>query len=83
VGDVPVIRVKEGTYERLTELKDRLKFETYDQVISYLIDAATSPRSFLESAALWAEDVRGDVKSLAEELRRLTQLLSQLKGSSP
>ena len=74
---MPMIRVKDDVYERLLELKKSLGHASFSETIAYLLDRATSPSTFLESLAYFAQDIRKDIKDLKDTLKRLVGLLEQ------
>ena len=67
---MPTVRVREDVYRRLLELKQRLHHQSFSDTIDYLLDLATSPRTFMEAAVYWLEDVRSDVKELKNLLKK-------------
>jgi predicted CopG family antitoxin len=71
------IRIKEGTRERLEELKKKLNADSYDQVINDLLDGYTDPVRALELMIYWFVDIRNDVKEITNHLRMLDQVLHQ------
>ena len=71
------IRIKEGTRERLEELKKKLNADSYDQVINDLLDGYTDPVRALELMIYWFVDIRNDVKEITNHLRMLDQALHQ------
>jgi predicted CopG family antitoxin len=71
------IRIKEGTRERLEELKKKLNADSYDQVINNLLDGYTDPVRALELMIYWFVDIRNDVKEITNHLRMLDQVLHQ------
>ena len=71
------IRIREGTKERLEELKKKLNADSYDQVINNLLDGYTDPVRALELMIYWFVDIRNDVKEITNHLRMLDQVLHQ------
>ena len=71
------IRIREGTRERLEELKKKLNADSYDQVINDLLDGYTDPVRALELMIYWFVDIRNDVKEITNHLRMLDQVLQQ------
>ena len=71
------IRIREGTKERLEELKKKLNADSYDQVINDLLDGYTDPVRALELMIYWFVDIRNDVKEITNHLRMLDQVLHQ------
>jgi len=71
------IRIREGTRERLEELKKKLNADSYDQVINNLLDGYTDPVRALELMIYWFIDIRNDVKEITNHLRMLDQVLHQ------
>jgi predicted CopG family antitoxin len=71
------IRIREGTRERLEELKKKLNADSYDQVINDLLDGYTDPVRALELMIYWFVDIRNDVKEITNHLRMLDQVLHQ------
>lgn len=75
---MPVIRLREEVYVKLKALKHRLNHATYSDTVAYLISKATSPATFLESAAWFLEDMRSDIKELKELIKELNHALTKL-----
>lgn len=75
---MPAVRVNEDVYARLKQLKQRLRHSSFNETVKYLLDNATSPKTFLESLAFWLEDVRNDTKELVAELKQLRENLEKL-----
>jgi len=71
---MPNIRVHKDVYEKLKEMKNRLKHSSMNETIKYLIDAATSPKGFLEAAIFFLEDIRSDMKKLISILEEVSKL---------
>jgi len=71
------IRIREGTRERLEELKKKLDADSYDEVINNLLDGYTDPVRALELMIYWFVDIRNDVKEITNHLRMLDQVLHQ------
>ena len=71
------IRVKNKVYEKLTELKGRLGFETYSDVVEYLIEYSTSPMALVN----WFMDLRCDFKKLIREIEELNDRIRRLEES--
>ena len=72
---MPVIRLQQDVYERLLRLKKTLGHRSFSETVNYLLDRATNPRTFLESLAYFAEDMRRDVKELKETLKQLVEAI--------
>lgn len=71
--------MNEDTYRRLKQLKEKLRHESFNETITYLLDIATSPRTFLESMAYFLEDMRSDIKELARTMKKLSEILGESK----
>ena len=71
------VRLRPDVYRELKELKKRMGFNSISDTVAWLLKRATSPAAFIEAAAFFMEDMRGDVKMLLEELRRLRRLLEE------
>ena len=75
---MPVIKLKDEVYQRLRDLKVRLGHSSFNETVSYLLDKATDPKTFLESLTFFLEDVRSDVKRLVMQLENLNAYLRKL-----
>ena len=72
---MPQVRVDDNVYRRLKEFKQKLHHSSFNETIAYLLDVASNPRSFLETAAYFLEDMRRDVKGLREALEELLKVV--------
>ena len=75
-----MIKVKRGTRDRLEELKQRMGARSYDEVINALLDGYADPVKALELLIYWMADLRNDVKTAVEELKKLNSALSLVEG---
>ena len=72
-----MIKVKRGTRDRLEELKQKMGARSYDEVINALLDGYADPVKALGLLVYWLADLRDDVKTAVEELRKLNSLLNR------
>lgn len=73
-----LIRVDKEVHEKLRYIKNKLKHRSFNETITYLMDVASSPKSFLEASIYFLEDLRNDVKSVRYELSRLVEVLDKI-----
>lgn len=74
------IKVKRGTRDRLEELKQKMGARSYDEVINALLDGYADPVKALELLIYWMADLRNDVKTAVNELKKLNSALSVVEG---
>ena len=75
-----MIKVKRGTRDRLEELKQKMGARSYDEVINALLDGYADPVKALELLIYWMADLRNDVKTAVNELKKLNSALSVVEG---
>ena len=74
-----MIKVKRGTRDRLEELKVKMGVRSYDEVINALLDGYADPVKALELLIYWMADLRNDVKTAVEELKKLNGVLTAVR----
>jgi len=74
-----MIKVKRGTRDRLEELKQKMGASSYDEVINALLDGYADPVKALELLIYWMADLRNDVKTAVEELKKLNGVLTAVR----
>jgi len=74
-----MIKVKRGTRDRLEELKVKMGGRSYDEVINALLDGYADPVKAMELLIYWMADLRNDVKTAVEELKKLNGVLTAVR----
>ena len=73
------IKVKRSTRDRLEELKQKMGARSYDEVINALLDGYADPVKAMELLIYWMADLRNDVKTAVEELKKLNTALGVVR----
>jgi len=74
-----MIKVKRGTRDRLEELKVKMGARSYDEVINAFLDGYADPVKAMELLIYWMADLRNDVKTAVEELKKLNGVLTAVR----